>query len=111
MSATADYAQEFIDGMNALKGDENIVVLMYQSFCDPCNAMKPQVEALAAKYGFGLLKINCDDKVDPKHAGTVIPSITAYKFGEAFHPLRGARTTEAIMDYLVDTGMVEAEAA
>lgn len=106
MSSEKTFSSEFVEDMARMKTDDRIVVLMYQSFCDPCNATKPTIEALSAEYGFSLLRINCDNKVDPSHAGTIIPSITAYSKGEAATPLKGARTRSKILKYLVDTGMV-----
>lgn len=103
--------EEFVEDMAKMTSDHRIVVLLYQSFCDPCGSMKPQIEMLAEKHSFELLRINVDGKISPELAGLLVPSITAYTDGMAAAPLRGARTTEAIVDYLIDAGIVDEDAA
>lgn len=93
----------------AVNQAETVVVLAYQSFCDPCGSTKPHLEALAKQLGFVLVKINHDMDISPEHAGAIVPSVSIYRRGQLVaQPLRRARTRLALEQYLADHGVLRA---
>lgn len=97
----------FLDHAQLITRCEVIVGLAYQEFCDPCNAMKPYVEALAHEHGFPLLEVDMRDAVEPKFSGQIVPLLVVFRNGQAVgDPLNGARTKAEITDYLKEHGVI-----
>ena len=88
-----------------------VVILSYQSFCDPCGSTKPHLEALAKEHGFHLVNLNRDADVDWNHAGRLIPAVSIYRNGILqSRILRGAQTRKNLVEFLTEYEILKVDA-
>jgi thioredoxin 1 len=87
-----------------LKSDKPAMVDFWATWCGPCLALGPTLEALADEYAGRAVvaKLNVDDSrlTAAKYRITSIPTILFFKGGKLVESLVGARPKAALKDVL-----------
>jgi hypothetical protein len=94
------------DVQAAIEAGQPVVTIAYQAFCDPARSTKHYVEEYARKHGFPLIRIDCAFSYDPEMAGQLIPEVRVHRGTQVSPPLTGARTAQAVLNFLVINGVV-----
>lgn len=80
-------------------------IMMYAPWCGHCNRLKPDWEKLAKKpgvKGINISKVDCTNNKDTcnKYSVTGYPTLLYFRNGEMIDKYEGAKTLEALKEYL-----------
>ena len=87
-----------------LKSDKPVLVDFWATWCTPCRAISPTVEAVAQQYeGRAKVgKVNVDENmnVTSKYRITGIPALLLFKNGQVAEQLVGVQSKDALVNLL-----------
>ena len=90
------------------KSDKLVLVDCWASWCGPCMALGPTIDALATEYDgkavVGKLNVDENRQVPSKYRITSIPTVLVFKAGQLVDAIVGARPKQYYKD-LVDKKM------
>lgn len=86
-----------------LQNPKPVLVDFYADWCGPCKMLSPLVEEIAASEdGFEVFKLNVDEAPDiaARYGVMSIPTLIAFKAGEAVQRKVGVQSKQAILAML-----------
>jgi thioredoxin 1 len=107
MSGHSDKLVEITDGTfeaQVLKSSTPFLLDLSAEWCNPCKAMLPVIEELAAEYagkvGFGSIDIDKNPKVPTQYQVRSIPTLLVFREGKVLGQLTGAHPKKRIVELL-----------
>ncbi len=76
-----------------LRAEGRTIVDFWAPWCKPCEAIEPELEAIAAAHGLDLVRLNIDEHVGvPSRFGVLsLPTVILFEDGEPKATVVGAR--------------------
>lgn len=86
-----------------LKNDKPVLLDFYADWCGPCKMLAPTIDEIAREHEeYAVCKLNVDEAmpIAIKYGIESIPTLIAFKGGEAVGKIIGLRPKEAILEML-----------
>ncbi|MFP4129517.1 MAG: thioredoxin [Halorhodospira sp.] len=93
-----------------LQADKPVLVDFWASWCGPCQALAPALEALEEDYGdqIKVAKVNVDEhmSVAANYGVRALPTLILFKGGEVVDSKMGVMTQAGIAEWLQQAGAI-----